>query len=178
MSASHPARACRVRRRGAGAASIGTVEVDDRMVVALEEARRAIDQQNTDLAAARGAVTALLGVAGVAATLIGGLTVSHRQSFDAWTWIAVAAFALMTALTCAVVWPYKFRFENRAGVIVEWVRDHHQDATDVRRNLALFMDENWEHNGATLWWLTMSRVPMTLLLLVEVVALLFSTKGG
>jgi hypothetical protein len=147
------------------------------MVVALDEARRAIDQQKADLAAARTAVTGLLGIGGVAASLLGGFAVSKSQPLNGWTWIGLGAFAAMVVVTCAVVWPYTFWFDVRAVDLVAWAEQYHQDQDSVRRNLALFLDRDWRRNGRTMWWLTIARIPMMGLLLVEIGALLLSLRG-
>ena len=148
------------------------------MVLALDESRRAIDQQKSDLSEVRTVAGSLLGIGALSATFIGGLSIRDNAKVDGWTWLAVAAFAAMAVITAVISWPTKTTLEISGADIVAWAEQDSATEDEMTRDLALWLDKHRAKNRVTIERLTMGRsIVALLLLLLEIAALVLDLKS-
>lgn len=146
--------------------------------VALEEARRTIDQQKDDLKSLRDRASALLAVAGLSASLIGGLPIgSTTGSRSGWTFAGVIAFVLLALVTLAMTYPYALVFSQDAKLIVSWVEKYGASHDEVNRDLALHLMTHFWRNRRALRWVRRAYQVAVGLLMAEILMLILDLKG-
>lgn len=136
--------------------STATAGVPRDYTLALEEARRTLDHQRDDLKALRDRAIAILGIASVSASVAGGLstTKSDHSEVSAWALAAGICLALVIAVTLVVSWPRKVVFNQNAATIIKWIElDKPNTPSNVQRNLAIFMQKQYDHNALLLEWI-------------------------
>lgn len=81
----------------------------------LDEARRGLDRQETDLDGLRTRTTAVVSVAAVVFSLLG----EHRiDRLDPWGWGALISFIVSIALAVYVLWPRRMAFGVK---VAQWM---------------------------------------------------------
>lgn len=146
--------------------------------VALDEARRTIDQQKDDLKSLRDRATGLLAVAGLAASFIGGLPLRGGSGdIGGWTYAGIAAFIVLALVTLAMTYPYALIFSQNAQLIVTWVEQYGATDDEVNRDLALHLMTHFWKNRRALHWLRRGYQLAVGLLMVEIVTLLIDLQG-
>ena len=150
---------------------------DQRLVIALDEAVRAVMQQQQALEQVKQRATAILSAAGLAAAFMGGL--AARDEEDVLGPAAFVALGAFVALALAVLWilqPRTFTFENSPKALLGWVDDDYSlDA--MRRHLATYLEDHYDTNQTKIDHMTRAFQIASLLLVVEVVALLLDLWG-
>jgi hypothetical protein len=130
-------------------------EPDARLSLALDEGRRAITQQRDDLDRLRGRSVALVSVASVAASVLGGLglpktgaTIPQLTFFS----LGLLSFTVLVGLVCWLLKPVELTFENDASVIAGWATEgvHTYDIDEVNAELAKYMAEQFKSNRVVL----------------------------
>lgn len=150
---------------------------DGRYALALDEARRAMEQQRADLAGLRDRAGTLLGFTGLASALLGGLAIRDGAKIGGWTWIAAVTFVLIAAAVLFVLWPRTLTLSLDSPTLVTWIEDHDADATKMRRDAALWLDGHYVENRKTLNWMYRAYTAAIVLLMLEISALLLDPKG-
>jgi hypothetical protein len=137
--------------------------------LAYEEARRALDEQERGLAELRSRAGVVLGAAAVTMSFFGSrllngasvyvvgsgharvATTPHR--LDAWSWLAIASFALLGAAVLSVMWPGKkgtwhthVDGDKLFAGYLEPENAQPKSILEIHRNLAIFMHESWKNN--------------------------------
>lgn len=98
-----------------------TQDPEPSYTLALEEARRGFDQLAGEVSDVRNRSVSLLGMGGLAASFLGGLTLRNGAPVTAWTWVAVAAFVVLAALCAVVLWRRHFHVSQDPAVLVQWL---------------------------------------------------------
>lgn len=125
--------------------------------LALEEARRSFDALSDELPALRNRAAQLLGVSGLAASFLGGLTrVPAGQPIGVWGWVAVVAFVATAAMCLRLLWPVWFHRGPAPAALVEWAAEG-DCLPEMQRNLALHMQRKYRENrdkldGLSRWY--------------------------
>jgi hypothetical protein len=125
---------------------------DDGYALALEEARRALDEQDRAVAELRARAGTVISAATIATSFLGAPFVTAEDLGPA-TWIAIMAFVFLSFATLALLWPrWQLEFGLRAASIidsyVEPLVGKPATSPRLRRNLALHMDQSAELNRA------------------------------
>jgi len=150
---------------------------DDRYGLAVEEARRALDQQKDDLKTVRDRTAAMVGLGGVAAAFLGGLALRDEAPISGWTIIGASAFVVLTILMVLTHLTYTFVFSQDAAQIVLWADHFGAGKADMQRNLALWMFEQYLKNRKTMLWLWRAYEAALVFLLIELLALVLDFRG-
>jgi hypothetical protein len=144
--------------------------------VALEEARRTIDAQKDDLKSLRDRATGLLAVAGLAATLIGGLP-ERGGGLGGWAYAGIGAFVLLAFVALVMTYPYTLVFSQDAQLIITWVEQYGASNDEVSRDLALHLMTHFWKNRRALHWVRRSYQVAVALLMAEIVMLVIDLRG-
>lgn len=152
---------------------------DDRYLLALEEARRAIDTQKEDLKAIRDRTTAIVTVASIAASFIGGLAFRDKSAeLGDWSWVAIGLFVLIALITVLIYWPRTFTFTQKPSVIIEdWIEKESPSLARMRRDLAYYLHDQYTANRAVLNWMIVGHQAAVAFLAFEILALLLDLRG-
>ncbi len=155
-----------------------TLTGESGFAVALEEARRTIDQQKDDLKSLRDRAAGLLAVAGLAASFIGGLPIgSATGQRSGWTYAGLFAFVLLALVALAMTYPYAFVFSQDAKLIVTWVEEYGASDNEVNRDLALHLMTHFWRNRRALLWVRRGYQVAVGLLMVEILMLILNLEG-
>jgi hypothetical protein len=150
----------------------------DAYTVALDESRRAIDQQREDLRSIRDRAASLLTVAGIAAAFLGGLALRDEQArLGFWTFVAAFAFIGIAGIVIAILWPRSITFAQHPQTVVSWIEAYGADTSKVSRDLALHHGRHFDANRAVLEGLTVAYQVAVGLLPIELLALTFDLRG-
>lgn len=114
--------------------------------LALEEARRSFDALSDELPALRTRTTQVLGLAGLAASFIGGLALRTDRGMNTWGWVAIAAFVVTAGLCAALLWPRRLYGPPDPAKLVEWAERSDTTMADMTRDLALHYSEKYDLN--------------------------------
>jgi len=150
----------------------------DAYAVALEEGRRAIDQQRDDLKSVRDRATALLSVAGIAAAFLGGLARRDSKAPLAYlTIVAAAAFVAIAFIVARILWWKKVTFAQDPKQILSWIEHAGYSTARVRQAAAYYHAVNYEANRDLLQAMVRDYQVGLGILVVEVVALMVALRG-
>lgn len=142
--------------------------------LALEEARRGFDQLAGEVSDVRNRSVALLGMGGLAASFLGGLTLRNGAPVTPWTWVAVAAFVVLAVLCAAVLWRRRFHVSQDPAVLVQWAEHHGASPTDMERDLALWLGKKYDENRVSVDRLGRLLSVASIAFLVEIAALIIA----
>lgn len=126
--------------------------------LALEEARRTFDALSDELPALRNRATQLLGVSGLAATFLGGLSrMPAGQPIGLWGWVAVVAFVVTAAMCLRLLWPGWFHRGPTPSELVKWAETPGASLPEMQRAMALHMQKKYGENrkkldGLSRWY--------------------------
>jgi hypothetical protein len=145
--------------------------------LALEEGRRALDQQTEHIGVIRNRAGTLLGFGIVAYSILGGLATRDSASMDRYTWIALLSFAgtVFTGLT--VSWPRDLWSGQDPKVVVGWVDREDWTEALAEKGVAQRMSQQFKANekvARSLVWLYMVSVVS---LLIEISALILDLRS-
>jgi hypothetical protein len=142
--------------------------------LALQEARRSMDQQVADLDRIRNQTTTVFAVA-LFAFLLSALWWSNDPQPDWYTRGASFIVVVISGLWGNTCWPRGFTFTQDSAVLVRWVERPDEPSHDAQtRQLALFMGEAYEKNRAKLSRLVLGYQVSLVVLLFEIAWLLAS----
>jgi preprotein translocase subunit SecG len=147
-----------------------------RYTLALEEARRSMDQQMADLAGIRARATTLLGVAGLSASFLGGLALRDDPALSRYTWVAIGAFIAVTGVCLAILWPRAFRASRDPAKLVAWAELDDTSSDQMDRDLALWIGKQYDGNVNTLNRLMWLYCGAVVVLLIEIAALVLDLR--
>lgn len=150
---------------------------DGRFQLALDEARRAMEQQRSDLSGLRDRAGTLLGFAGLASAFLGGLAIRDGAQVGGWTWIAVVTFVFIALAVLVVLWPRKLTLSLASPKLVGWIENDGADLNKMRRDAALWLDDHYAANQRKLDRMYAAYTTAIVLLVIEIVALLLDLKG-
>jgi hypothetical protein len=119
---------------------------DPDYTLALEQARRNFDSQAGQLADLRKRAVQLVGIGGLAATFIGGLSASEPDGFSVWNGAALGAFLLVVAICLSIWWPRKLVASQDPAILVEWAELPAMTQQLMNRDMALHVDDHYEAN--------------------------------
>lgn len=129
---------------------------DQDYTLALEEARRNFDSQAGQLADLRNRALALVGVGGLAASFIAGLSAAQPEAaqpgaaqpdgLSLWYIGALGAFLLIVAISMSIWWPRKLMTSQDPAILVEWAEMPAIDEQLMNRDMALHLDDQYEAN--------------------------------
>jgi hypothetical protein len=146
----------------------------DGYALALDEARRALDEQERAVAHLSTRAGMLLSAAAVVTSLLGG-PVLARGSLDVAAWVAVAAFVAHGVTAVSVLRPRRsFEFAyHPAGLIAEYIEPVTREplaAGRLHRELALQMCGSIDRNRVELEAMATSFTASGVLLAIEILA--------
>lgn len=147
------------------------VTVHPGYALALEEARRGFDQLAAEVSLTRDRAVSMVGLGGLAAAFLGGLSIRDGADVSRWTWLAVVAFVAMAVCAAFVLYPRRFHFSQHPGELVSWVEEHGASADDVERDLALWLGKKYDENRSIVDRLGRFHYAITIAFLVEIAAL-------
>lgn len=145
--------------------------------LALEEGRRGLDRQAADLSSLRDRTTALLGVGGTLASVLGGLAIRDGAELHTTTYIAVSAFCLLAAVAVFVLWPRRVTFSHDPSQLVLAANVPHATTDDLTEHLAIQMGDQYQTNKVALDKVVGAFSIASAIFGVEVVALLLDLRG-
>jgi hypothetical protein len=122
------------------------VAEDPDYTLALEEARRNFDSQAGQLADLRKRAVELVGIGGLAATFIGGLSASEQEGFNYWHIGALVAFGLVVAIAMYIWWPRILITWQNPATLVDWAERPEITQQLMNRDLALHLSEHYKAN--------------------------------
>jgi len=144
----------------------------DGYALALEEARRALDEQERMVAQLSTRAGMLVSAAAVVTSFFGG-PVLAQATVDAAAWLAIAAFVALTAAVLAILRPRQtWEFALHPAPLIERLLEASRGfrLPDLRRELALHMGASIDHNALEIGAMTKSFHIASVLLAVEIVA--------
>lgn len=151
----------------------------DTYKLAMEEGRRAIDQQREDFKTIRDRTTALLAASGVVAAFVGGLAWRDKTApLTSLTYASIAAFAIIVVITVLVLWPRWVTLAQDSQEIITWVEKDGLDAAAVTRSIAYYHGANHAANRKVLDWMTIGYQVAVFFLAVEVITLMIDLRGS
>ena len=155
--------------------STGSTTDDDRSAFVYQEALRGLLQQQAAVESLHSRAATLIFAASFASSLLGARAL--EDGVGAWDWIALSLLVAIGALAVLLLWPYynlTFRFDPEE-LIARYV-----DVAEpvpmaaIHRELALQIKADWRQNGRTVRRLREALQVALVLLLLEIVAWLFS----
>lgn len=151
---------------------------DARTAFVYQEALRGLLQQQAALESLHGRAATLIFAASFASSLLGARAL--EDGVDAWDWTALGLLVAIGALAVLLLWPYynlTFRFdpEDLLARYVD-VAEPVPMAT-MHRELTLQIESDWRRNGRTVRRLREALQVALILLLLEIIAWLFSIAG-
>ncbi|MEO3939412.1 hypothetical protein V3N99_22110 (plasmid) [Dermatophilaceae bacterium Soc4.6] len=112
--------------------------------LALEEARRSWDALNDELSALRTRTIQLVGIAGVAASVLGGIAATGARPLRWESGVGLVAFLTVVLLAFAVLWPRRLSTSIQPTVLVKWAELASPE--QGVKNLALYLGEKYDAN--------------------------------
>jgi hypothetical protein len=158
-----------------GDMSTGSTTDDARSAFVYQEALRGLLQQQAAVESLHSRAATLVFAASFASSLLGARAL--EDGVGAWDWIALSLLVAIGALAVLLLWPYynlTFRFDPEE-LIARYV-----DASEpvpmaaMHRELALQIKADWRQNGRIVRRLREALQVALVLLLLEIVAWLFS----
>jgi hypothetical protein len=150
-------------------------EDDTRAAFVYQEALRGLLQQQAGIQSLQARAATLIFAASFASSLLGGQALA--DGLGGWDWIALGLLLGIGSLAVLLLWPYynlTFRFDPE-DLLARYV-----DVADpipmpaIHRELALQMKSDWQQNGRIVRRLREALQVALILLLLEIVAWLFS----
>lgn len=149
----------------------------DAYVVALDEGRRAIDQQREDFKTVRDRAVGLLTVGGVAAGFLGGLAQRDNAPLGYWTLVAAFAFGVLVVVAVRTLVQKEVTFPQEPKQIISWIERQGYDTATVRRTAAYYHGVNYEANSKVLTAMIRDYQIGIAFLVIEFVALMLDLRG-
>jgi hypothetical protein len=152
-----------------------TADDDTRAAFVYQEALRGLLQQQAAVESLHGRAATLIFAASFASSLLGSQALA--DGVGAWDWAALGVLVAIGSLAVFLLWPYynfTFRFDPE-DLIARYV-----DVADpmpmaaIHRELALQIKADWQRNGRIVRRLREALQLALILLVVEIVAWLFS----
>lgn len=142
--------------------------------LALEEARRALDEQERAVTDIRSRAGTLISAAAIATSFLGGPLLA-RAELGVAGWIAIVAFVAVSAATFVILWPRRplelsLRPRRIIAAYLERPDGRTYTASAIERDLALYMDFSASQNRRQLRLLEISFRFATLMLTTEILA--------
>lgn len=152
---------------------------DERFVVVLEEARRALDRQAQAVEELRARAAALLTAGSIGAAFLGGLVFADDRRVGAWGWTSVVLFGALGVSAGAVLWPRTWVFVSNARQMVRtYVTEPPVMTIDqMRWHLAERIDERYVENELKRRWMRLEVAVGVLLVVGEILAMLIELAG-
>ena len=155
--------------------SAGTPDDDTRSAFVYQEALRGLLQQQAAVESLHARAATLIFAASFASSLLGARAL--EDGVGAWDWIALALLVAIGALAVFLLWPYynlTFRFDPE-DLIARYVDvSEPKPMATIHRELALQIKADWAQNGRVVRRLREALQIALILLLLEIVAWLFS----
>lgn len=145
--------------------------------LALEEARRGFDHLSAEVSDVRNRAIATLGMGGLSASFLGGLTLRNGAPITGWTWLAIAAFVALAVSCAGVLWRRRFHVSQHPQVIVAWAEQHGATRTEMERDLALWLGKKYDDNRRSVDGIGRLLAIGTGAFLIEIAALLIDLVG-
>jgi hypothetical protein len=145
--------------------------------LALEEARRGFDQLAAEVSDVRNRAVATLGMGGLSASFLGGLTLRNDAPITGWTWFAIAAFVALAVSCAGVLWRRRFHVSQHPRIIVAWAEQHEATRADMERDLALWLGKKYDDNRRSVDRIGRLLTIATGAFLIEISALLIDLVG-
>lgn len=151
--------------------------VDERLRLAWEEGRHAVDYQARSLDELRSRAVAVLSAASISAAFLASAVLRGDAEHGRWTWIGTAAFAVVGVLVTWVVAPRKgWTFHRSADRIlasyIEGTDGTPMAIDDMHHDLARHLSNNFDANRPKLNRLFTALTVAAGALAVEIVAFL------
>jgi hypothetical protein len=146
---------------------------DPRLDFVYQEAMRGLQQQQSALDSIHNRAATLVFAASFASSLLGSRALAN--GLGAWDWLAVALLLAIGVLTVILLWPYydlSFRFDPED--LLERYVDTPVPMGEMHRSLALQAKEDWRSNGQIIHRLRESFQVALVLLVIEIMAWMFS----
>jgi hypothetical protein len=145
-------------------------DTDPRLALVYAEALRSITQQQGVLEQLRSNAGTLLAALSLATGFLAGL--DGQKGFGRWGWIATGAFVVAVVLVAVILWPYKWRFRLKTGVLLDgYVDAEPPTSLDVmHRKLAEWLERDWQENKDRLRWMFFAFEVATVMLVFEIVS--------
>ena len=150
---------------------------DPRVALIYEEALRGLQQQQAGVESLHNRAGTLIFAASFASSLLGSEALA--DGLNAWDWIALVLLLAIGALAVVMLWPYyalSFRFDPEE-LLRDYVDDKHATMTDMHRALALRAEGDRRSNGPLVRRIRIALEVALVLLLLEILAWLFSIGG-
>jgi hypothetical protein len=151
---------------------------DPRLAFVYQEAMRGLLGQQTAVESLHGRAATIIFATSFASSLLGSRALSN--GIGVLDWIALALLLGIGALTVVLLWPYydlTFRFDPEQ-LLREYVdRDEPASIDELYRGLALRAKADWQQNGRIVRRLREATQLALILLLVEIIAWMFSIGG-
>jgi hypothetical protein len=148
---------------------------DARSAFVYQEALRGLLQQQAAVESLHARAATLIFAASFASSLLGARAL--EDGVDAWDWIALSLLVAIGALAVFLLWPYynlTFRFDPEE-LIARYVDvPEPVPMAAIHRELALQIKADWRQNGRIVRRLREALQVALVLLLLEIVAWLFS----
>jgi hypothetical protein len=159
--------------------SVTETEDDPRLALIYQESLRGLLQQQAAVESLHNRAATLVFASSFTSSLLGSRALA--DGLGAWDWLAVLLLLAIGALTVALLWPYynlSFRFD--AQDLLDTYVDGEAPATmaGMHRELALRMKADWHRNGRIVRHLREALQLALILLLLNILAWLFSIAGS
>jgi hypothetical protein len=143
-------------------------------LLAYEEARRALDEQERAVIELRSRAGQLIAAAAIVTSFFGGQSLLHHH-LHAFGWVAIASFVALSLSVLCILWPrHDWQFVlSPARFIATYVEPRGErplDLASIHRDLALHMGRSADRNREQLRWLMVAFRIGAIMLVVEVVA--------
>jgi hypothetical protein len=152
-----------------------TAEGDTRAAFVYQEALRGLLQQQAAVESLHGRAATLIFAASFASSLLGSQALA--DGVGAWDWAALGVLVAIGSLAVFLLWPYynlAFRFDPE-DLIARYVDvAEPMPMAAIHRELALQIKADWQRNGRIVRRLREALQLALILLVVEIVAWLFS----
>ncbi|MEV5002833.1 hypothetical protein [Nocardioides sp. LML1-1-1.1] len=145
--------------------------------LALEEARRELERQSSDIASLRDRAVTLLTIGGTLATILGGLATRGGAEVRPFTYAGVGLFCALAVVAVVVMTPRKVHFGQDPAKIIEAADVQGSSSDSLVRHMAEQMNEQYETNKPKVDQLTYWYTGAVVLFAAEVVALLLDLRG-
>jgi hypothetical protein len=146
-------------------------EPDERYAIAYAEGLRMISEQSQSLDELRSRVGLLVSAASVATSFLAATALRDAsRPLGLGAYVAIAAFAALLIPALAILWPREWTFKNSPTLIIGTnIEEAHQSLDDLRRDLALHLETDYDSNSQKIRWLLRLYSAAIALLVVEII---------